>query len=429
MPRRNIFWLIAITVVSLVCYQKMHNSRYGRILVEAMNQVQRRSLEPVKESTLFTGAMDGMIRQLDDPNSVYLPPKQYKVLNDLLDQELCGVGISVIMDPKTQQLTVIAPLAGSPAYRAGIQPGDIIQRIDDQSTQGLSREDAVARIHGKMGEPVVLTVLHEGEQKPVDIRLVRETIHTDSVWGDSRNADGTWNYLLEDHDAIGYARITSFGKDTARELEKALKELLHYDVKGLILDLRDNPGGLLAAAVDTCDLFIDSGVIVTVDGRNKQPLHPPFTASGKGVFLTLPMAVLVDRGSASASEIVAACLQDYHRAVIVGERTYGKGTVQEVLALPYGEGALKLTTASYWRPSGADINKPKNAGENGQWGVMPDKGYEVKMTVEELSQLHVQQLNRELRKQAGSADQEPGNGSPPVVDLPLAKAVEYLERD
>jgi carboxyl-terminal processing protease len=427
MARRNLFWLIAVSVVSLVCYQKVQNNRYGRILVDAMGQIERRYVEPVTSEALFAGAMDGMMRKLDDPYSDYISPEMLKALNATLEQEFGGVGIEVTMDPQTKQLTVIAPMAGTPADRADMRAGDKILRIGDRSTQGLSLEDAVRLMRGKKGEPVVLTVLHEGDQKPVEIKLVREIIHVDSVTGDRRNPDGTWNFFLEGPDRIGYVRINTFAKETVGELKRALSWLVDHDMQGLVLDLRGNAGGLLKAAIDVCDQFIDAGVIVTIRGRDQKEIRPPYEADGKGAFVSFPLAVLVNRGSASASEIVAACLQDHERAVIVGERTYGKGTVQEVIDLPDDLGALKLTTATYWRPSGKDINKRKNVGEAGEWGVQPDKGYEVKVEPEELARLRMQRLNRELHKRPGNGAEPPGKGAEPVVDRQLAKAVEYIK--
>ena len=427
MPRRNLFWLIAVSVVSLVCYQKVQNNRYGRVLVEAMGQVERRYVQPVEAEKLFAGAMEGMMRSLDDPYSSYMVPEREKELNESLDQEFGGVGMEVTMDPQTKQLTVIAPMAGTPAYRADIRAGDRVLRIDERSTQGMSLEDAVRRMRGKKGEPVALTVLHEGEQKPVEIRLVREIIHVDSVTGDRRNPDGTWNFFLEGPERIGYVRINTFAKETIGEVKRAVGWLVDHDMRGLVLDLRGNTGGLLGAAVGVCDQFIDSGVIVTIRGRDQKETRPPYEADGKGAFTNFPLAVLVDRGTASASEIVAACLQDQKRAVIVGERTYGKGTVQEVIDLPDELGALKLTTATYWRPSGKDINKPKDAGPTGEWGVQPDKGYEVKVEPEELVRLRMQRLNRELHKRSGNGAEPPPQGAEPAVDRQLAKAVEYLQ--
>ena len=260
--------------------------------------------------------------------------------------------------------------------------------------------------------------------------------------GDRRKPDRTWDFTLEGDRTIGYVRITSFGQRTAEELEKALRGLLAGGMQGLILDLRDNHGGLLVPAVDVCDLFIASGEIVTTRGRDQQ-VRQDYQARGQRTLPNFPMAVLVNGYSASASELVAACLQDHHRAVIVGERSYGKGTVQEIVELPPGFGALKVTVADYWRPSGKNINrpqKPEEAGNgaakaeaNGDWGVKPDQGYEVRMDAKQLERLGRWRLQQHLG--GPKTDKQPAAGKPAAkpepalrtdVDPPLAKAVEYI---
>jgi carboxyl-terminal processing protease len=424
MPHRNVYWLLAVSIVSLICYQKVESSRYGRVLNDALVQIERRYVEPVESANLFEGAMEGMMGRLDDPYSDYIGPVVREELSEMLSQEFGGVGMHVWLDLKTKELTVVSPLVGTPAYRAGIRAGDKILRIDNQSSRNMSVDDAVRLMRGKTGDPVLVTVQHEGEQEPVEIKLVREIIHVDSVWGDTRNADGTWNFFLEGHDHIGYVRINTFANETPSEVKRAVEYLVAHGMRGLILDLRDDPGGLFRSAVEVCDLFIDQGVIVSTVGRDEQHNRHVDEASGGGTFLRFPMAVLVNHYSASASEIVAACLQDHHRAVIVGQRTWGKGTVQEVIDLSDGAGALKLTTAAYWRPSGKNIQKRKNNHDTDDWGVRPDDGYEVKVEGDDLTRLHQERLNRDAHR--------PGNHTAGGYDAPfdpqLAKAVEYVEK-
>jgi carboxyl-terminal processing protease len=425
MPRRNLLLLIGVSLASLICYQKVLSNRYGRILVDAMTQIEQRALEPVGQEDLFEGAMEGMVGRLDE-FSAFISPRKLSEFWETVDQEFGGIGIEIMFDPKTKQLTVVRPLVGTPAYEAGIRAGDKILRIDGQSTQGLSGDDAIARMRGQPGQPVTLSILHEGEQKPVEVKLVRAIIRVDTVLGDTRKPDGSWNYFLEGHPGIGYLRINAFAENTAEELRHALQQM-QPEMKGLILDLRDDPGGWLTAAVEVCDLFIDSGVIVTTRRRDGS-VKNTYTATAAGTFPDFPMTVLVNHYTASASEIVAACLQDHQRAVIVGQRTYGKGTVQEVLELGGGEGALKLTTASYWRPSGKNIHRFKGATEKDDWGVMPDKGYEVVVEGEELTKLRLWRFRRDGYK-------PPGDQSPPTAadrsldnDKQLLKAVEYIEK-
>jgi carboxyl-terminal processing protease len=199
-----------------------------------------------------------------------------------------------------------------------------------------------------------------------------------SVLGDHRKPDDQWDFMLDKDKKIGYVRISGFIQSTADELKKALDELKEQGMRGLILDLRDDPGGLLSAAVEVSDLFLGDGEIVSTKGRNTQP--KTFKAQKDSPFEDLPMVVLVNQNSASASEIVSAALQDHHRAIVVGQRTYGKGSVQNIFELDEGNSVLKLTVASYYRPSGENIHKFRNAKATDQWGVSPDKGYEVKLS-------------------------------------------------
>ncbi len=427
MPRRNLFTLLAVSVVSLICYRSAQNNRYGRILADAMDRVERRYLENVSQEELFEGAMEGMIDRLDDPYSTFISPKNLQEFHETLDRQFGGVGMEVGVDPKTGQLTVMSPLVGTPAYEAGIRAGDRILRINQISTQGLSLRDAVKYMRGKPGTTIVLSIRHEGEQQPQQIKIVRAIIQVDTVLGDTREADGSWNFFLEGHVSIGYLRINTFAENTAEELREALDRLIAHGMKGLILDLRDDPGGLLGAAVEVCDLFIDSGVIVTTRGRDRRIIREEL-AHRKGTYPDFPMAVLINRYSASASEIVAACLQDHGRAVVIGQRTWGKGTIQEVISLEGDQGALKLTTASYWRPSEKNIHRGKNAGEDDHWGVTPDEGYEVIVEGDELTQLRLRRLRRDVYKPADNGEPPDADQADLAIDPQLAAAVEYIEK-
>jgi len=404
-------------------------SRFGRVLAYAMSEIDHRYLERIDRRELFEGAMEGMMGRLDD-YSAYIAPDVLGQFQETIDQEFGGVGIEILLDPKTKQLTVASPLVDTPAYKAGIRAGDKILRIDGKSTQGLSLEDASERMRGKPGDAVVLSILHPDETEPEDVPIVREMIQVRTVLGDTRNAEGVWNYFLdgEGYDRIGYLRINAFSEHTEQELEEALDWLAEHDMQALILDLRNNPGGLLEAAIRICDRFVHSGEIVSIrrrDGRIEQT----FPAHEEGTFSGFPMAVLVNQLSASASEIVAACLQDNKRgAAVVGERSYGKGTVQDLISLQTNQGMLKLTTASYWRPSGKNIHRPDGAPEDGQWGVSPDEGYEVKLEGDEISRLRDWRFHRDLYKPNGD-NNLPGDNDPfeDYFDPQLARAIEYVQ--
>ncbi len=402
MPRRNFAILVAITVVSLACGLKA--DRYSSVLGYAMRQIRSRYLEDVDRQVLFEGAVEGMVRRLDsefdDKHSAYIRPEMLLDFEKMLNQKFDGVGMEVTLSGERRQLTVTVPLPGSPAEEAGIRAGDRIMRIDAQSTEGLSLADAVKLMHGETGTSVVLTVLHKGEDDPRDIEIVRAVIQIDTVVGHDRNDDGSWKFFLEGQDKIAYLRINSFAGDTAEEMQNLTRQLVDDGVRGLVLDVRSDPGGFLDQAVKICDMFIRSGVIVSTRRRHDQ-IFRVFRAKEKGTLGDFPVAVLVNGDSASASEILAACLQDHKRAVIVGERTFGKGTIQELIELESRRGILKLTTGTYWRPSEKDINRRKGDDENDDWGVRPDAGYEV-------------------------AFPEEPEKSDDFVDPQLEKAIEYL---
>ena len=312
-----------------------------------------------------------------DPYSGYIRPRDYQHLLEGLDQEFGGIGILVEPHRETRRLMVMTPLVDTPAFRMGIKAGDLILKVNDHDTLGMTLRQAVELMRGKPGTTVRLSVLHVGAKEPVELTIERAIIPIESALGDTRNPDGTWDYRLHANPRIMYVRLTTFGEKTAKELTKILKG---HKVDALILDLRDNSGGLLSAAVATCDMFLDQGNIVSTRGRSGRQNRSFEAEPDLLLDRRVPVAVLINNLTASASEIVAACLQDHGRAKIVGQRTYGKGTVQNMLELEGGKAALKLTTASYWRPSGKNIQRPRKGQPDGDWGVRPDPGFEVVLT-------------------------------------------------
>ncbi len=398
MPRRNLQILVLAIIICLLCAYR--SSRYTRVLTYALDQIQYKALEPRSPQQLTEGALRGMVGVLD-PYSSYISEEDLPKFEEELDRQFAGVGVEIFLDPQTQRLCVASPLPNTPAQKAGIKPGDWIVAIDGQSTEGMTLEEAGKKMRGEPGTQVVLSVQTPGEEKPHELKLIREIIRAETILGDTRNPDGTWNYVLQSHPDIGYVRISTFGEDTSHQLKKIILDLNKKNIRGLVLDLRDNPGGRLEEAIAVCDLFIRSGVIVTTRYRNGQ-IKRQYTASGKPVCPDLPMAVLINHYSASASEIVAACLQDHRRATIVGERSFGKGTVQELIPLEAGLGMLKLTTAAYWRPSGKQIHRTVNAGEDEEWGVKPDPGKEVKLDRAEQDMLARHRALRDIYLPPGS---------------------------
>lgn len=382
-----------------------------KTFVDTFEQIERNYVKEVDRRELLEAAVRGMLLKLD-PYSSYIDAEELDRFNQQVEQEFGGVGIQVTVDPKTRQLTVMTPLPGTPAYEAGVRAGDRIMEIMGKPTsefpEGQELETAVRMLKGKPGEEVELGVMHEGENTIEKLRMKRDIIHVSTCLGDCYNPDGSWNYLLDPDKKIGYIRLTHFSRNTAEELEKSIKNLQEHGMRALILDLRFNPGGLLRAAVEVSDLFLEEGNIVSTKGRNTE--EQVWSATKPGTYTGFPMIVLVNRYSASASEIVSAALQDHKRAIIIGERTWGKGSVQNVIELEGGSTALKLTTAGYHRPSGKNIHRFPDSKETDEWGVVPDTPFEVKLTMKEMEQYLNYRRERDVLRKNGppeSAFQDP----------------------
>jgi len=387
-----------------------------KLLVDTLDQVERNYVKDISRRELIEAAIQGILDKLD-PYSAYISPKELDEFRTSVDGNFGGIGIQIAVEDG--QLKVLSPLVGTPAYRAGMMAGDRILEIDGKSTEGIDHvEEAVRQLKGEAGSQVSLTVLHPNQSEKEPITLTREIIRVDTVLGDHRNEDDHWDFLLDRPGKIGYVRITAFSRGTAGELRRTLEELKKREFRGLILDLRFNPGGLLGSAVEVSDLFVSQGRIVSTEGRAAP--ERSWDAKESGTLEGFPMVVLVNRYSASASEIVAACLQDHKRAVVMGERTWGKGSVQNVIELerrPHGgtaKSALKLTTASYHRPSGKKIHRFPGDGDDDEWGVVPNDGYLLKLSDEEMvalirdrSRRDVLQPKPPLLAQVAESGQEP----------------------
>ncbi len=312
-----------------------------RIFSEIFSKIKSDYVEPIEDKALLQNAIRGMLSGLD-PHSAYLIPDEYKDLRIGTSGEFGGLGIEVGME--NGFVKVIAPIDDTPAQRAGMKSGDLIIRLDDTPVKGMSLNDAVKIMRGKPGEEIILTVLRNGEDKPLKITIVRAVIRVTSVR----------SRILES--GYGYLRISQFQTRTSEALQQAISKIKKEsktDIKGLVLDLRNNPGGVLSGAVAVSDAFLKKGLIVYTEGRMTDS-QLKFNAKPTDVLDGAPMVVLVNGGSASASEIVAGALQDHKRAVIMGSKTFGKGSVQTILPMENGS-ALKLTTARYYTPSGTSI--------------------------------------------------------------------------
>ena len=384
-----------------------------QIFVDTLDQVERNYVKPVSRRELMEAAIEGVLTKLD-PYSSYISREEIGRFKSTVESQFGGIGIDLA--PDRDPLQVSSPLVGTPAYRAGVQAGDKILEIDGKSTTGLSHDECVRRMRGEVGTSVTLSIQHPGADKAESVTLTREVIHVDTVRGDHRQADDTWDFMLNADQHVGYIRITAFSRDTAHDLKRAMQDLESRRLKGLVIDLRFNPGGLLTSAIEVSDMFVAEGRIVSTQGRNTP--ERAWEAEKPGTFEGFPIVVLVNRYSASASEIVAACLQDHHRAVVVGERTWGKGSVQNVIEMENGRSALKLTTASYKRPNGKNIHRFPDAKETDEWGVHPDDGFEVKMGNEEMSELIRDRRQRDVLLPHGKLAAAPSGRNPrtPVAD-------------
>ncbi|MBX9790740.1 MAG: S41 family peptidase [Pirellulales bacterium] len=438
MPSRNLRLLVAMSVVSLACLWNARHSPYAATYVQVLDAINQRYIEPTDKQQMLEAALRGMTSRLDR-YSTYIPPRSFRDLRQSLEQHFAGIGIQLSLDPDTKQLTVLTPIVGSPAHQAGVLAGDRIVKINGQSTAGFSIDQAAERLKGPRGEPVAVTVVHAGQTEPVNISIVRDDIEIDSVLGDTRQSDDRWNFVLAEHPTIGYARVVSFSERTVAELRAALESFAQRDVTGLVLDLRNDPGGMFDSAVDVCDLFLPADKLI-VSTRPRDPKRQrKYFSTGAGPYFDLPIVILVNQYTASASEIVAACLQDHGRAQVVGQRTWGKGSVQHVLNLEGGRSALKLTIATYWRPSGRNIHRlhPDDP-ESQPWGVMPDPGCDVPLDAEAFERVVRARNLRDIVRSAGGAGGAealpPGLAAfaadaardPVEVDPQLGKAFELL---
>jgi carboxyl-terminal processing protease len=341
-------WLTPEVSADAETYEKL------KVFTEVLNQVNRGYVEEVDSNELVYQALKGMIKSLD-PHSAFLTPDDYSEMQVDTRGEFGGLGIQIGI--RNSVLTVIAPIEDTPAWQAGIQAGDMIVKIEDEFTKDMTLQDAVSMMRGPKGQPVTITIMREGLKEPKPYTIVRDIIKIKSVR----------SRVLEE--GIGYVKINQFQERTAGDLDRALGKLTDQEMQGLVLDLRNNPGGLLRSAVDVSSQFLPGEkLVVYIQGRNGG--RNEYHSSGKAFSDTVPMVVLVNQGSASASEIVAGALKDWNRAVVIGVQTFGKGSVQSVIPLSDGSG-LRLTTARYYTPQGVSIQNT---------GITPDIEVKIKPT-------------------------------------------------
>ena len=385
-----------------------------RTFAEVFGAIKEGYVEPIDDKKLINNAISGMLSNLD-PHSTYLDAEAYKDLQVSTQGEFGGLGIEVGMEDGL--VKVVSPIEDKPADRAGVKTGDLIFKLDDTLVKGLTLSDAVKRMRGKPKTPIKLSIIRKGEDKPIEITLLREVIKVQSVK----------SKLVED--GYGYLRITSFQENTGADVVKHLSTLYKPGaLKGLVLDLRNDPGGLLNSAIGVSAAFLPAKTLVTsTDGRAPDAKHQfyaqpeDFMRDSKDNYiknlpaeaLKVPMVVLVNGGSASASEIVAGALQDHKRAVILGTTSFGKGSVQTVIRLPGGDTAIKLTTARYFTPSGRSIQAK---------GIVPDIVVEESANGSSTTFLHEADLENHLQNNKDNEKDAATPAKPPVKAPAKAKA-------
>jgi carboxyl-terminal processing protease len=380
-----------------------------RVFTDVLTHLQKDYVEETENRRLIYGAIKGMLNTLD-PHSSFMPPEVYKEMQMETRGKFEGLGI--VIEKKKGLLLVVSPIEDTPAFKAGIQSGDHIIKIDGQPTENMTLHEAAMKMRGPKGSKVTLTVVREGLPKPKEITIVRDIIPVKSVRYE----------VLEE--GIGYIRISQFNEQTASDFEKALgklKSLNKPPVKSLIIDLRNNPGGLLDQAVKVADKFIGSGVIVSIEGRSREQ-KMKFTAHKEGTVENYALVVLVNSGSASGSEILAGALQDHGKALILGTQTFGKGSVQTIFPLKDGSG-LKLTTAKYYTPKGRSIQA---------MGIAPNivvpfsRVSEGEESKEETPRLLEKDLERHLKGEKEEKDLEKSEEKK-ALDSQLERAVQILK--
>ncbi len=380
-----------------------------KLLVDVLGYIQDNYVDETETQKLVYGAAEGMVRTLD-PFSQFLEPEMNREMKTETEGQFAGVGLRLNL--KDDWLTVLTPMPGSPAYRLGILPNDRIAEIDGAGTKDMDMDEALKRMRGAPGTKVKVKVYRapaeggDAPWKPYDFEITREIVKIDSVF--SRKLDG----------GVGYARIAEFSAKTSDDLADALRRLTKDGATSLVLDLRNNPGGLLSAAVEVSSLFLGEGKLIVYTQGRRPESRQDFTAGLKAPYGALPLVILINGGSASASEIVSGAMQDHKRAVVVGQRSYGKASVQSLIPLPDGSG-LRLTVARYYTPAGRSIHRDE---KNKTGGIPPDIA--VNITPETEAKLY------EQWEMIYAKDRKPQSAVKPedaVRDEQLDRAVELLK--
>ena len=438
MTRSNLAWLIGIPLVVLSGLAISHSAptrtkekdyQLVRTFVDVLARIDQsyvRQLDDDAKQKLVEDMINGGLGKLD-PYSTYLGGDELNQFNRQTEGNFVGIGITMGYDPNSGRLMVLSPLFGTPAYEAGILPGDLILKVGETTTENMRFMQAAKLIQGEAGTKVRITVLHEGGKQPEELTIGRAKIEVPSVTGFQRSAEkpGEWDWFADAGQKIAYIHLSGFTETSSDEMAKAVKNLEAAGARALIVDLRDNPGGLLRSAVEISDLFLMSGKIVST--KDRYGVGPTYEAKAAGTLFepaaSHPIVLLQDGRSASAAEILAAALQDNGRATVVGERSYGKGSVQKVIDLATAPPtALKLTVESYWRPSGKNIHRDVSMKETDEWGVKPTEGFDVKLA--DADRLAAIRLRRQREAIGGK---KPADDKP-LQDKVIDRALEHLRK-
>lgn len=408
------FFLIILTIsvsLSFSAPQKDNTYRQINLLLDVLKYTEENYVEEIDKEKLLNSAIKGLLKPLD-PFTQFMEPDVYKELKVETEGQFGGLGIKITV--RDEWITVITPLPGTPAYKAGILPNDRIIKIEGESTYGMSSDDAVKKLRGQPGTKVTITIQREGLKEPFDLTITRDIIKIEVI-----------KYKMLENN-IGYIALFEFNSNSYKDISKALEELKKQSMKGLILDLRNNPGGLLDQAVNIAKLFLGGNKLIVYTEGRKSP-RKEYRADEKAPYEDIPMVVLVNGGSASGSEILAGALQDNKRAILIGTRTFGKASVQSVLDLGEGYG-LKLTTARYYTPSGKRIDKielsktQKSTSTVEVGGIIPDIVIEVSKEIEVKLYQQREEIYTPGKEPVSAVKKEEQ-----VEDVVLNRAVEILK--
>ncbi len=375
MTSRNLRILSVSIFLCLACAIQAKRYRDVNDIALALDLVEQLYVKPVERSELSRKALGGMMAGLDNYSS-YIPPENVEEFQSAIDQSFAGLGV-VITKSASQPLRVVRTIHNSPAQKAGLMVGDLIIEVDGESTEDMTTETATSKLRGAPNTSVRLTIESANQEKK-EISVKRDIIETPSLIGDYRNGDGKPVFRMQADSRIAYTHMSVFGAQSNKEMETFLRDEA-ANAKAVVWDLRDNAGGLLDAARDLCDLFIDDEVICSIKGRIPEVSDVIKGKSGVLLQKDVPVVILLDEGSASASEVSAACLQDLKRAHVAGERSFGKGSVQNVIDMDGGRSRLRLTTAYWFPPSGRMVNRDRNDKNQTTWGVDPDPELKVEL--------------------------------------------------